>query len=192
MLEGLRESSFSDERRTGQNVVYRVGCRRRKGRREVGRCERYSGAGRCEGNIIAVDRLFERFKLALDKPLIVHSRKAEKECIELLENSRTKKVIMHCFCGARKLVERIQRNGWFLSIPTNVTYSQQFQQMAKVLPLTMLFCETDSPFLHPSKESNNEPALVLESYKTIALLKGLEIGEVAAAIARNYEKLFGK
>lgn len=128
----------------------------------------------------------------LDKPLIVHSRKAEKECIELLENSRTKKVIMHCFCGAWKLVERIQRNGWFLSIPTNVTYAQQFQQIAKALPLTALFCETDSPFLHPGKERNNEPALVVESYKTIAMLKGLEIGDVAAAIARNYEKLFGK
>lgn len=57
-------------------------------------------------------RNFERFiKLAkeLDKPIIVHSRKAERECIEILEKSGMKKIVMHCFSGNFALVERADR-----------------------------------------------------------------------------------
>ncbi len=56
--------------------------------------------------------IFEKFvKLAeeINKPIIVHSRKAEKECIEILEKSRAKKVLMHCFSGKLSLAERIAK-----------------------------------------------------------------------------------
>lgn len=130
--------------------------------------------------------------IELDKPIIVHSRKAENICIELLKKAKAKKVIMHCFSGKFKLVERIRDNGWFLSIPTNVKYSEQFQNIAKAIPLTNLFCETDSPFLHPDKEKNNEPANVIESYKTIAVLKGISLEDVTLMIAQNYVRLFSQ
>ena len=43
----------------------------------------------------------------IDKPLIIHSRKAEKECIEILEKHKAKKVIMHCFNGNFSLIKRV-------------------------------------------------------------------------------------
>ncbi|MBS3089658.1 TatD family hydrolase [Candidatus Pacearchaeota archaeon] len=126
----------------------------------------------------------------LDKPIIVHSRRAEKECIEILEEMQVKKVIMHCFSGRKNLIARIVANKWFISVPTNAKYSRQFQQMAYDAPLTQIFCETDSPFLHPDKLKNNEPSFIIESYKIIAAKKGISLQEVSEIIERNYNKLF--
>ena len=133
---------------------------------------------------------FERFirlALELNKPIIVHSRKAEKEAIEVLEKAGAKKVIMHCFNGNFKLAERIKNNGWSFSIPAIVSFSEHFQKIVKETPIEQLFCETDSPFLHPNKERDNEPANVVESYKKIAEIKGLNLGEVEKKIEENYK-----
>jgi TatD DNase family protein len=137
---------------------------------------------------------FERLlKLALelDKPVLIHSRKAELECVEVLEKLKMKKVIMHCFSGKISLVKRIISNGWFFSIPTNITFSEQFQKLTKEVPVSQLLCETDSPFLHPIKgERDNEPANVIESYKKIAEIKGLNLKEAEKKIEENYKRLF--
>ncbi|MBX4212595.1 TatD family hydrolase, partial [Candidatus Pacearchaeota archaeon] len=53
-----------------------------------------------------------------------------------------------------------------------------------------LLCETDSPFLHPNKMRDNEPANVVESYKKISEIKGLTLKEVEQAIEDNYNRLF--
>ena len=133
---------------------------------------------------------FVKLSIELDKPVIVHSRKAELETIELLEELGAKKVIMHCFSGKMKLVNRIVSNGWFLSIPANVNYSQQFQDVVKLVPIENLFCETDSPYLHPDKEWPNEPANVIKSYEKIAEIKSLSLKEVAGKIMENYKRVF--
>ena len=108
----------------------------------------------------------------------------------MLESSKNKKVVMHCFSGKKPLVKRIADNGWFLTVPTIVVRSFQFQDIAKNVPMTQLFCETDSPYLSPYKEQMNEPAFVIESYKKIAELKQLDINEVANNIYMNWQKVF--
>lgn len=128
--------------------------------------------------------------IELDKPLIVHSRKAEKETIELLEEMKAKKVVMHCFNGNLKLVERIISNKWFLTIPTNVVFAEHFQKVIALCPIEQLFCETDSPYLHPRKERNNEPANIVESYKKIAEIKKMDLKDVEKKIEENYRRVF--
>ncbi|HLF53808.1 MAG TPA: TatD family hydrolase [Candidatus Nanoarchaeia archaeon] len=125
-------------------------------------------------------------------PIIIHSRKAEKECIELLEKFDVKQVIMHCFSGNFNLVKRIMENGWTFSIPANITFSEHFQKVADLVPISQLLCETDSPYLHPRKERNNEPANVVESYKKIAEIKGLSLSETEQKLESNYNRLFSK
>ena len=126
----------------------------------------------------------------LNKPIVIHSRKAELKCVEMLESSKNKKIIMHCFSGKKSLVKRIADNGWFLTIPTIVVRSFQFQDIAKNVPITQLFCETDSPYLSPYKEKWNEPAYVIESYSKIAELKNMDINEVINNIYMNWQKSF--
>jgi len=137
----------------------------------------------------------EWLKLAseIDKPIIIHSRKAEKEVIEIVEEfakTHKIKVLMHCFSGKMSLVDKIRDNKWFFSIPASIKNSTHFQEVVKRVPLTQLFCETDSPFLHPDKERNNEPALVIESYKKISNVKGLSLSEVEKQIEENYKRFF--
>lgn len=128
--------------------------------------------------------------IELDKPVIVHSRKAELDVIEVLEEYDYKKIIIHCFCGKKKLMQRIKQNGWYFTVPTSVVRAQQFQDMVKEVNISHLFCETDSPFLTPFKEGWNEPAFVVESYKKIAEIKNMDLEEVKNNIFMNYQKLF--
>lgn len=128
--------------------------------------------------------------LEIDKPLIIHSRKAEADVIKMLEEAGVKKVQMHCFCGNMKLVQKIADNGWFISIPTNIKHMLHFQEVVKRIPIERLLCETDAPYLHPDKESNNEPKNVIESYKKIAEIKGISLKEVEKIIEKNYLTLF--
>jgi TatD DNase family protein len=127
----------------------------------------------------------------IDKPLIIHSRKAEKEAIEILEEEKAEKVVMHCFNGSFKLIDKIVANKWYMTIPSNVTFSEHFQKAIEIVPISQLFCETDSPYLHPKKERNNVPGNVIESYKKVAEIKGLKLDEVKAKIYDNFERLFG-
>jgi len=136
---------------------------------------------------------FEKMiKLAeeLKKPIVVHSRKAELKCIEMLESSKNKKIVMHCFSGKKSLVKRISGNGWFLTVPTIVVRSQQFQDIVRDVPISQLFCETDSPYLSPYKGKWNEPAYVIESYNKIAEIKGMDVNEVVNNIYMNWQKIF--
>jgi TatD DNase family protein len=137
---------------------------------------------------------FERLlKLALelDLPVLIHSRKAELECVEVLEKMKMKKVIMHCFSGKMGLVKRAKENDWYFTIPTNVTFSEHFQNLIKEVPIERLLCETDSPFLHPIKgKRDNEPTNVIESYKKIAEIKGLSLKDAEKKIEENYKRLF--
>lgn len=126
----------------------------------------------------------------LRKPIVVHSRKAEQKCIEMLESSINKKIIMHCFSGRKHLVKRAADNGWLLTVPTIVVRSQQFQDIIKNAPLSQLFCETDSPYLSPYKGQWNEPSFVAESYKKIAEIKQMDINEVINNIYMNWQKVF--
>lgn len=128
--------------------------------------------------------------IKINKPLIIHSRKAEKETIELLEKLKAKKVVMHCFSGKFPLVKKILDNNWMLTVPTSVISSEHFQKIAKEAPLENLFCETDSPYLHPFKQWPNEPALVVESYRKLAQMKNVPLEDVKKKIFENYLRVF--
>ncbi len=127
----------------------------------------------------------------LNKPIIVHSRKAELQTIIQLEQAKSKKVLMHCFSGKLSLAKRIADNGWYLSIPTSVKNSEHFQHVVNQTPIENLLCETDSPYLHPDREFPNEPANVITSYEIIAKIKGMKLKDVEKQIEENYNKLFG-
>lgn len=135
-------------------------------------------------------RKFINLAKELKKPLIIHSRKAENECISVLEEEKAEKVVMHCFSGNMRLIERIQGNGWMLSIPANVTFSEHFQNVIRKVDVQNLLCETDSPYLHPNKEFPNDPSNVVASYKKLAEIKGLSLKDIEQEIEKNYKRIF--
>lgn len=126
----------------------------------------------------------------LNKPVIIHSRNAEADVIDILQQQSMDKVILHCFGGKKRLVEKALNLGYSFSITTNVVRSEHMQQIARIVPLNQLFAETDSPFLSPFKDKTNEPSFVLASYKKIAEIKALTLEEVRNNIFMNYQNLF--
>lgn len=126
----------------------------------------------------------------INKPLLVHSRKAESDAVEMLESSNVKKVIMHCFSGNKKLILRCADKGWFFSVPPVIVRLQHFQMMAEIVGLNQLLTETDCPYLSPFPGKRNEPAFVTETIKKIAEIKGFEQEEAANNIYMNYTNVF--
>ena len=133
---------------------------------------------------------FVELSKELNLPLIIHSRKAEEQVIDILENNKCNKVVMHCFTGGIKLVEKIVKNGWYLSIPTNVVFNGVIQDIVKKTPIQNLLCETDSPYFQPERKKRNEPCFVVEGYRKIAELKNMELEGVEEQIEENFKILF--
>lgn len=136
--------------------------------------------------------LFEKFiKLAekINKPIIIHSRNAEQDCIEMIESSNIKKADFHCFNGNKALIKRIADNGYYFSIPTNIVKNKNIKAIVKIASISQLFTETDSPYLSPF-EGRNEPVNILETIKKIAEIKNMDEKEVVNNIYMNYQKVF--
>ena len=128
--------------------------------------------------------------LEIKKPLIIHSRSAEKDTLDILEEMGAKHVDLHCFGGNLKLAKRAVQLGFYLSIPPNIVRSEHFKRMVEELPLSHLLLETDAPYLGPEKEGRNEPANVLFTVREIAKIKGLEEEEVRNHLFFNFQRLF--
>ena len=126
----------------------------------------------------------------INKPLIIHSRKAEKEVIELLEKNNAKKVILHCFQGDFGLIKKAVKLGYSFSLAPSILRSEHMQKMAKEVPLSHLFTETDAPFLGYDRNIRNEPANVVFTIKKIAEIKEMDPIEIENNIYMNYQKMF--
>ncbi len=136
---------------------------------------------------------FKKF-IALGKelaiPLIIHSRKAEQDVLDILETEQAQKVVLHCFMGKKKLMERAITLGYTFSIPVSIIRSEQFQWLARHTPLSQLLTETDSPYMAPVKGERNSPKHVELTIRKIAELKGMDPEEVANQLYFNYQRLF--
>jgi len=126
----------------------------------------------------------------LDLPVFIHTRKAEKEIVEILEEFPKVKKILHCFMGKFKLIEKANEIGCFFSIPTSIVRSEHFQKMVKELPREKILTETDAPFQSPFREKENESAFIVESIKMISLIWKIPVEEVEKIIEKNYRSLF--
>ncbi len=137
--------------------------------------------------------LFEKqLELANDlgKPVIVHSRQAEKGVVETLIRLGCKKVILHAFHGSLQLAEKAAESGFYITIPTNIPRSSHFQAFVKALPLSRLLTETDAPYLAIAKDGESEPSHITQTVKRIAAIKSLTEQETANIIFNNYQNLF--
>ncbi len=128
----------------------------------------------------------------IKKPLVVHSRKAELECIEMLESCKHKKIVMHFFSGNFKLVKKIEDNGWMFSIPCIIDRLRHFQLISEKVNMNQLLTETDAPYAPPKNFEKNEPMFVMNTVKIIAQIKNLKEEEVKNNIFMNFQKIFLK
>lgn len=135
-------------------------------------------------------RLFIRLGKKLGVPLLIHSRKAEEDVISILEEERAEKVVMHCFMGKKKHIERARDLGYSFSVPVSVIKLEQLQWLVTNVPLKQLLTETDSPYQGINPGERNSPANIQFSVKKMAALLGMTPDEVANQVFMNYQRLF--
>jgi len=129
-------------------------------------------------------------------PIIVHSREANGEVLELLERFASGlTVILHCFSLCDH-VELCAERGYFMSLAGNVTFANahELRKAAATIPEKLLLTETDSPYLSPvpHRGQKNEPANVLFVLEEIARLRRVSPEELAASVAGNFQNAFGR
>jgi TatD DNase family protein len=127
-------------------------------------------------------------------PVIVHTREAETETIEILKSDyegAKRRGVFHCFSGSRDLAMHALDLGFMISFSGIVTFrkAEDLRDVAKAVPLDRLLIETDCPFLTPVpyRGKRNEPAYVVEVARCIADLHGLPLEEVAAVTTENFK-----
>ena len=126
-----------------------------------------------------------------DKPIIIHTRKAEARAFAILQEMNVKKADFHCYGGKLKLAKRIAAAGYHFSIPPVVVRADSFQRMAQVLPLHSILTETDCPYMGPESGKRNEPANIPVGVTAIAKARGISEEETKIAIRNNFRSLFG-
>ncbi len=132
----------------------------------------------------------------LDKPLIIHTRSAREDTMNLLENCNAEKCggVLHCFTEDYAMAKRALDIGFYISISGIITFknAEELRDVVRKLPLDRLLIETDSPYLAPVpyRGKPNQPAYVREVCEYIATLKGVPVKELASITTQNVQKLF--
>src|SRR5215212_5757279 len=128
-------------------------------------------------------------------PVIIHTREAETETIEILQSDYAgadRRGVFHCFSGSKDLAARALDLGFMISFSGIVTFrkAEELRDVAKQVPLNRLLVETDCPFLAPVpyRGKRNEPAYVVEVARCIAQLRGVELEEVARLTTENFKR----
>ena len=131
-----------------------------------------------------------------NKPLIVHSRDAEKETFEILNEYKDEnlKILMHCFTGSKKFSEKLLTLGSFFSASGIITFknSLDLQNTFKSIPMDNILIETDSPFLAPvpKRGKKNEPSFIDFTATKLAEIKELSKEDLIKKTTDNFNKLF--
>lgn len=130
-------------------------------------------------------------------PVIIHTREAEDDTIEILKDqwcSPTARGIMHCFSGSLKLAQATMELGFLISFAGVLTFKKahDLRAVAEQLPLERLLIETDCPYLTPVpfRGRRNEPAHVVAVARCLAAIHEKTLEEVAAITTSNFTELF--
>lgn len=125
----------------------------------------------------------------INKPVIVHSRKAEKDVLRILSKYDLK-VVLHCFNGDINLAKEGLKRNYCFSIPPIIERSERFQKLVEFLPIDNILTETDSPYLSSKQGQVNEPVFVVEAVKKISEIKKITLKETEDKIWNNFKKVF--
>jgi len=130
------------------------------------------------------------------KPLIIHSREARDDVIDILsaEGAAEAGGVMHCFADDWETAQRALALNFYISFSGIVTFknAKELKEVARLAPLDRILIETDSPFLAPVpfRGRQNQPAYVRFVAEHIAELRGESVDRIATATTENFKRLF--
>ena len=139
-----------------------------------------------------------RLARAAGLPVIIHSREADEDTVEILAREWAgsgRGGVMHCFGGGLWMAERALEMGLYVSFAGNVTFkkAEPLREVARLVPPDRLLVETDCPYLAPvpHRGRRNEPAYVADTARFLAELRGTTPAELGRVTSENFSRLFG-
>ena len=148
------------------------------------------------------DKQLSSFKIHIEAalktnvPLIIHSREAEEETFNILNEYKDQnlKILMHCFTGSKKFAKKLLEFNTFFSASGIITFknSKELQETFKFLPSDKILIETDSPFLAPvpNRGKKNEPSFINFTAAKLAEIRNIDKSELIKFTTNNFNKLF--
>lgn len=139
-----------------------------------------------------------RAAIATQKPLIIHTRNAAEDTLNIMREENVQKIggVMHCFTENLDIALQAIDLGFYISLSGIVTFKNaaQVKEVAQKIPLERMLIETDSPYLAPVpfRGKLNQPAYVKHVAEEIAKLRGISVEEVGNATTTNFFRLFFK
>ncbi|MBK5200857.1 MAG: TatD family hydrolase [Spirochaetaceae bacterium] len=132
----------------------------------------------------------------LDLPIIIHSRDADSQMIDILKNREIKKGgIFHCFSSNIELAKVALEKGLLISFAGTITYNknQELRDTLAIVPLNRLLLETDSPYLPPEpyRGKHNSPSLIPLVYLKASEINKCSIELISKAVSMNFLNLLG-
>ena len=151
---------------------------------------------------LAVNQQYEAFRLQIELsiqynlPIVIHTRDAMQECIDVVKEYKLKgiKGIFHCFGGTIENANEIIDAGFYLGIGGVLTYKKSgLAEVLDKIDLKHIVLETDSPYLTPVpfRGKRNESSYLKYVVEKLAEVKKVSVEEVAAITTANAEKIFG-
>lgn len=133
----------------------------------------------------------------VDLPLIIHTRDARQDTLDMFRSEHAEKVggVLHCFTESLEMAESAMDMGFYVSFSGIVTFNNadELREVAKRIPLDRVLVETDSPYLTPKpyRGKPNSPMYVSEVAKLIAELRQMDYQDFCQHTTDNYFRLFG-
>ncbi|RPJ06859.1 MAG: TatD family deoxyribonuclease [Spirochaetaceae bacterium] len=129
------------------------------------------------------------------KPLIIHSRNADRQTHEILLPHKGRiNGVLHCFCSDTAFADKMIDAGLYISFAGNITYkkSEMLRTTAKTTPIDRILLETDSPYLSPEpfRGKDNSPARMGIIHEYVAKIKGISVEKLAEQVRINFTRLF--
>ena len=134
--------------------------------------------------------------ITLNYPLIVHSRSAEKETFDILNQYKKSniKILMHCFTGSKEFAKKLMNLNAYFSASGIITFknSIDLQETFKFIDKDRILIETDSPFLAPTpmRGKKNEPSYIHFTLEHLAKIKKVDKNKMDLITTNNFNKLF--
>lgn len=151
-----------------------------------------------ETEVLQKEVFIKQIELAnkLNLPIVVHTRDAMGDTIEILQKHPVKKPsLMHCYNGSIESAKILMDLGFSFSIGGLVTFknAKNVVEVVKNLPLERILLETDCPYMTPEpfRGKRNEPKNVIYSADVIARIKQTTLEKVASVTTENAKRLFG-
>ncbi|HOY69848.1 MAG TPA: TatD family hydrolase [Methylotenera sp.] len=137
-----------------------------------------------------------RAAIACGKPLVIHTRNAAEDTLQIMTEENAQQVggVMHCFTENIDIAMRAIALGFYISFSGIVTFknARTIKEVAQHVPLNRILIETDSPYLAPVpyRGKINQPSYVKYVAEEIAALRGISVEAVASATTENFFRLF--